>query len=291
MGTLPTAEVEKRMYASEREENFRWLASIVATTSPVTLSEKHLVDAETVAKISAFGEFAEIAHGSIDPEFIWLNRHTLTQPRFPLEHYPVMGKEPTVLKQRFEGTVGQLQGYVAFRPDHNQVIVSFSGTANAHLALRDTQTWRTQCRVASSGVEGSNAWKVHYGFQTVYEGVREAAFSALESVVEDLKDKQPTIVITAHSLGTCMGYFFLLDLLHRQKMENHFFLPIGTHFIIASFGPPRIGNEAFVRHVQTTFEAYKRDHGSESLEEYAVIAHGDGMHSIICPVFFRSRSG
>lgn len=50
-------EAQKRMYASEKLMNFRWIAKTVASYSAYTLSDKDLVSRDTELDIAELGEF------------------------------------------------------------------------------------------------------------------------------------------------------------------------------------------------------------------------------------------
>lgn len=112
---------DARIAHFEKEENFRWIASFLATTSSVTLKER--VPESIQHSIYSFAELAEIAHGSIDPSWILDddNRRVLGATGFPLEHYPTLTgeidgqMEHIKLVERFYGTRGTLQGYCCLR--------------------------------------------------------------------------------------------------------------------------------------------------------------------------------
>lgn len=117
----PSAYDDARIAHFEREENFRWISSFLATTSSVTLNER--VPEAIEQAINAFGELSEIAHGSVDPSWIFIleNRKTLGRRGFPLEQYPTLTREvegqleDLELVERFHGTRGSLQGYCCLR--------------------------------------------------------------------------------------------------------------------------------------------------------------------------------
>jgi hypothetical protein len=122
----PNAQLDlqdARIANFEREENFRWLASMLGTTSSMKLTQADRADEATELAIYALAELAEIAHGSMDPSWILAedNRRILGRPGFPLEHYPILSAEidgrvePIHVVQKFEGTRGGLQGYCALR--------------------------------------------------------------------------------------------------------------------------------------------------------------------------------
>ena len=118
----PTAEdIDARAAHFEREENFRWLSYLLASTSSQTLTER--LPLVTQQAIYALAEFAEISHGSLDPAWILVeeNRRRLGAKGYPLEAYPTLAgivdgeMEPIQVVGKFYGTRGGLQGYCALR--------------------------------------------------------------------------------------------------------------------------------------------------------------------------------
>lgn len=116
---------EKRMYASEKEINFRQLYRLFATTSTRPLTVEDRVSRQIAGSISTLAEFAEIAHGLLDPAWVLepLNRKILGRKGFPLEDYPAIAStsdagellEDIRLVSKFMGERGELQGFTALR--------------------------------------------------------------------------------------------------------------------------------------------------------------------------------
>lgn len=132
-------------------------------------------------------------------------------------------------------------------------------------------------------------WRVHDGFQRVYRGIRHAAFNALKEAItsinremENRATKDWDLVITAHSLGAAVSYLVLLDILHAgigpDGLEHEApMLPATTRITIATFGSPRVGNPALVRHFRESIHEWRQMRGSEdALTEWAIIGHMDG---------------
>src|SRR5258706_11142435 len=118
---------EKRMYASEKEINFRRLSTLFATTSPRPLTLEDRASRQITESISALAEFAEIAHGLLDPSWVLepLNRKILGRKGFPLEDYGAIAGtsdtgellEDIRFVSKFVGQQGDLQGFTALRMD------------------------------------------------------------------------------------------------------------------------------------------------------------------------------
>jgi hypothetical protein len=129
MGDADTTALhaEERMYASEKEINFRQLSKLLATTSPRPLTADDRASRQIAASISALAEFAEIAHGLLDPSWVLdpLNRKILGRKGFPLEGYPAIAGtndtgeplEDIRFVSKFVGQRGDLQGFTALRLD------------------------------------------------------------------------------------------------------------------------------------------------------------------------------
>lgn len=53
--SVELTEDQRRMYAAERGDNFRWVAQLLAACSPVTLTDTHLVHPEVRSEIEDIG--------------------------------------------------------------------------------------------------------------------------------------------------------------------------------------------------------------------------------------------
>jgi hypothetical protein len=130
---------DARIAHFEKEENFRWLSSMLGTTSSVTLDQSHRVPEPVEESINALAEFAEIAHGSIDPGWVLqpTNRKQLGAAGFPLQDYSTLGRdidgelEPIKFIENFHGTRGDLQGYCALRLQPRTSAQESAGTSDS----------------------------------------------------------------------------------------------------------------------------------------------------------------
>ena len=329
---------EKRMYASEKEINFRQLSRLLATTSPRPLTVEDRASRQITESISALAEFAEIAHGLLDPSWVLerLNRIILGRKGFPLEDYRAIAGtsdtgellEDIRFVSKFVGQRGDLQGFTALRmtpktaahavdEQHNgtlvyatslymfidylfpifiapfrpQVILTFSGTSNARLAIYDIKANQAKYQTPFLHLK-KELWRVHDGFQIVFQGVRAPARRALREAIESLYRETGTrsgewdLVLTAHSLGTAISYLFLLDILHEgispdnelhQDCDSLPSIPTSVNVTIASFGPPRLANPALVDHFNELVREFRDRRGrEEAFTEWTVIGHNDG---------------
>jgi Lipase (class 3) len=316
---------DARIAHFEREENFRWIANVLATTSSVTLKER--VPEHIQQAIYSFAEFAEIAHGSFDPVFILndVNRRILGATGFPLEHYPTLTGEidgqleHLMLTQRFQGLRGSLQGYCCLRmhprtpvydanlvmnesskhvttctiisnePCHigtirPQIVLAFSGTSNARLVLYDIMATPTAYKSAFN-YPSKPSWRVHDGFQRVYQGIKSPAFKSLRDAITAMEERTSgpwDLIITAHSLGAAVGYLTLLDLLHHAQDPDTLdsevpILPNETNITICVFGSPRVANASLVDYFRQLINEWRQERGrAEALTEWSIIGHRDG---------------
>ncbi|KAG8905916.1 hypothetical protein FRB99_007996 [Tulasnella sp. 403] len=217
------------MYASEKEDNFRWIVKFVATRSSYTLTSNDLAPTSVQQDLSNLCQFAELAHGSMVPTLIWAHLPDLLQPGFPLEHYTYLAD--SLLVRTFHGSNSNLQGYIAYRPASTQLILSFSGTSSSLQAFQDLKVWKTTHPHAPP--EHAPA-AVHAGFWDMYTGVRDEALGAISDGITQHTDISE-IVFTAHSMGGVMAYLLVLDLLlGRQTVLR---LPFGIPLKIAVFDP------------------------------------------------------
>jgi len=120
------SESQRRLYALEKSENFRFVAKIFSTPSTHILTSADLASFDLQHELSEIGQFAELSHGKLSPVFVWENMDRLLQPPFPLAGYDALRQSELV--SVFHGTVSNLQGYIARRS--YQLLISFSGTSN-----------------------------------------------------------------------------------------------------------------------------------------------------------------
>ena len=154
--------------------------------------------------------------------------------------------------------------------------------------MYDVQTTRAAYRTDYQPVNA--AWLVHSGFQTVYHGIRREAFRAVNQGLAVLRESNITdfdFVITAHSLGTAVGYLTLLDILRAPADDSPQTdagvprIPDSSNITIALFGAPRVANKPFVEHFRELVQERRRRTGrKEALTEWSVIGHLDGTYHL-----------
>lgn len=267
----PLSEVQRRLYASETTDNFRWIARFVKQSSH-TLTSAELASPELHSEIDELGQFAEVAHGSLSPEFIWKNMDALSQPDFPLNGYNAL--QGSVLVSAFRGSVLGLQCYIAYRPQLQQLVIAFSGTSSIVQGLRNIDLRLIHYPKHHS--QGDDC-SVHSGFWQLYNGLKSRALDELSQALS--KHAVREIVATGHSLGAAMAYLLALDIMQggeegdATQTSTLNTLPLK----IVALGGPRVGNPALVQ--------YWRDsvaRRASPVKEYAVKGYNDGQTHANC---------
>jgi len=254
------SESQRRLYALEKSENFRLVAKIFSTPSTYILKSADLASLDLQLELSEIGQFAELSHGRLSPNFIWENMDRLLQPSFPLAGYDALRQSKLV--SVFHGTVSNLQGYIAHRS--NQLIISFSGTSNFQQVVANVDA-----RLVAFDKEGCT---IHAGFWRLYKGVRAIAFSELAKALKLYNVHE--IIFTGHSLGAVMCYLMALE-----AMEDSDTSPIlslaSKVLMIAVFGCPRAGNLALVQHWRGVVKNCVNR--GFTIKEYSVKGFNDGQ--------------
>ena len=255
---MALSDTQSRMYASEQTENFRWVARTLALHSSHILTSSDVVPEELQRELDHIGQFAELAHGTLSPEFIWQNMDLLLQPNYPLDRYNALRDSKFV--SAFQGTVQNLQAYLAYRGETKQMIVAFSGTSSVPQALHNLAIWLTT-------YPGGNACTVHAGFWKMYMGIRDLVLGCLKSAL--LHHEVDELVLTGHSLGGVMCYLFGLSILGAEDPSVKFEPSSLPRLKLAVFGCPRIGNLALA-------ELWREFASRYAVVEYSVKAYNDG---------------
>jgi len=260
----PLSESQRRFYALEKSENFRWVAKIFSKRSTYILTPVNLASLDLQLELSEIGQFAELSHGKLSPEFLWGNMDRLLQASFPLAGYDALRHSELV--SVFHGTASNLQGYISRRS--NQLIISFSGTSNFRQTIGNIDA-----RLVVAFPEGGCA--IHAGFWRLYNGLRTNAFSALAEALHQHDVHE--IVFTGHSLGAVMCYLMALEAMKENLARDALPFHSLTSIVltIAVFGCPRAGNLALVQHWRGVVEDYI-SHGF-AIREYSVKCFNDGQ--------------
>ncbi|KAL5534225.1 hypothetical protein ACEPAG_687 [Sanghuangporus baumii] len=270
-------ESQRQMYELEKEENFRWIARLLASPSNRVLTSDDLVSHDMQREIADIGQYAEVAHGYIDPDFVWRNLSRLVRPTYPLEGYGALSGSQLVCV--FHGRVAKLQGYIAYRPTKQQLVVAFSGTSSPLQALHDIDARLVEYTASDEKTSKlKEACKVHSGMWRLYQGVRQLVFDNFAKALLSLDIAE--LVLTGHSLGAVTASLFTMELLQNSLQlpaTGLICLPPSIIVKLVGFGSPRVGNEALARFYRKLISEYREERGKDSFQEYMVKGYNDGV--------------
>uniref|UniRef100_A0A8H7XZ06 Fungal lipase-type domain-containing protein n=1 Tax=Psilocybe cubensis TaxID=181762 RepID=A0A8H7XZ06_PSICU len=256
-------EEQRRMYASEKAENFRWISKIVATYSSYTLTEADLAPESLYLELAELGEFAEIAYNLVPTEFILDNYEKLRQPGYPLEYHNALGD--VKLLSSFRGTFADLPVNVIYRPSTKQLLVAVSGTSSIKHAFQDLRVLKTS--------HPSKRGSVHSGFWALYQGIRSIV---LDLIRQGITSHSPAeLVLTGHSMGGSICYLLGIELLAHDE-----YLVPRLRLKIAVFGCPRAGDARLVDYYRELVAAFRKREGNDAFTEYVVKGYNDGVPAL-----------
>ncbi|EKM61027.1 uncharacterized protein PHACADRAFT_247336 [Phanerochaete carnosa HHB-10118-sp] len=255
-----TAE-QRRMYASEKQMNFRKIAKLCATRSRHVLTADDLASPELQQELAEIGQFAEVAYSVLSPGYVFEHLDALSRADFPLEGYDALPGATLVLG--FRGEVADLPGFVVYRPQTKQLVLAISGTATVRHALYDVH-FRKRRHPIGQGCA------VHAGFWKLYGGIKRKVREGIERGMKEFE--VDGLVLTGHSMGGAMVYLFALDLLGSDSSE----LLGDTSITVAAFGAPRVGNPALVEAWQDAVRKRREKKGEQAVREYSMKAFNDG---------------
>ncbi|TFK38028.1 Alpha/Beta hydrolase protein [Crucibulum laeve] len=255
-------EKQRKMYAAEKAQNFRWISKLLATYSTYTLSDKDLTPVELGVELSKIGQFAELCYSTIPIELLLQLFTELNQIDFPLEGYDAF--KDVILISSFKGTFGKLPAYVAYRATRKQLVVVVSGTSSVEHALHDLRFFKRR--------HPSGKGAVHSGFWDLYSGIKLDALAGIKKGLEEHEVDE--LVITGHSMGGSIATLLVMDILELGD------LPPGLNLIIATFGAPRAGDAGLVEHWRMLIASVRQANGFNFLKEYAVKGYNDGVPAL-----------
>ncbi|CAA7264420.1 unnamed protein product [Cyclocybe aegerita] len=280
-------EEQRRMYASEKLENFRWISKLVATYSSYILTDSNLASDNLYQELAelgkqppfhslrfhvhhngltdcfSVGQFAEMAYSAVPIHLLLEHYETLSQPGYPLENYDAV--RDAILIDAFRGTSADLPAYVAYRPDTSQLIVSISGTSSVKHALQDLRAIR---RTHPSG-KGA----VHSGFWVLYQGIKTELMIGIRKGLAEHPATE--LILTGHSMGGSISYLLCLDLLTSDDI-----LRPNLKLKIAAFGAPRTGDAALVTFFRELVGSFRQRFGGDAFKEYSVKGYNDGVPAL-----------
>ncbi|KAF8148495.1 Alpha/Beta hydrolase protein [Pholiota molesta] len=247
--TYALTEEQRRMYASEKLFNFRWISKIVATYSPYVLTDADLVPENIYQELAELGQFAELAYSA---------------PGFPLEGFNAVSG--VILVDEFRGSRAGLPVYIAYLPDTNQLIISISGTSSAKHIFHDLNSLKFR--------HPSGEGAVHSGFWALTEGISSRALASIQRGIAEHSPRE--VVLTGHSMGGSVAYLLCAELLAEKNQV----LSPEQKLKIAVFGCPRTGDAKFVNYFRGLVASFRKRRGDEAFQEYSTKAYNDGVPAL-----------
>jgi len=147
----------------------------------------------------------------------------------------VCKKYPGVTASSFHANGTDANGFVAYDPNANEIIVSFSGTNPLSI-----ENWIDDIDTLKEAYPYCTGCNVHQGFYHAYKSVDSQVKSLLKSFYAS--HPSGSLAVTGHSLGAAMAAHCAAELVHSGYQVK----------TVYSYGMPRVGDEAFERWYQQT---------------------------------------
>lgn len=135
---------------------------------------------------------------------------------------------PNVIASCFHSTKPDGNGYVAYDPDANEIIVAFSGTDP--LSIRN---WIDDINFVKVDYPYCAGCEVHKGFYNTFQSVQEQVQNLTASYMSQYPGA--TLTVTGHSLGAALAGHCVAEFVHQGYTVTSAYV----------YGMPRVGNEAF----------------------------------------------
>ncbi|KAH8103960.1 Alpha/Beta hydrolase protein [Cristinia sonorae] len=250
----------KKMYALEKEVNFRWASKVFGTYGKRELTHHDYVPLEASHKIDETGQFAELIYSSIPLSLLAEHFNELERSSDQLARYSALRHAEIVATYR--GTVASLPAAIFFRRDTKHLVVAISGTSSALQAAHDA-------RILKVSMPSPGRGSVHAGFWALYRGLKDML---LQGIREGIERYQPSeVVVTGHSMGGSVAYLLCLDLL---LAENASMFSNNVALSVVVFGAPRTGNAKLVEYFHSLVKSFREEH---TFTEYSIKGYNDGV--------------
>jgi triacylglycerol lipase len=198
--------------------------SLMVTSSNHKLSEPDqqlsIIDGGYIAKLADATEYKYSSSSTIDGRSII---NPLNPPLW-LKDTPLIYSECPVrlISDGFKGTSlnnPAIIGHVLYNEKENLVIIAFTGTSNACMAGLDLEYGQVEMKGILNYQEGL---KCHGGIYTAYHSIR----SQLTETIKMYLPKNPTMIITGHSLGGALSQLCALDMAYYNPIHYSFASPL-----------------------------------------------------------------
>jgi predicted lipase len=138
----------------------------------------------------------------------------------------VCKKYPGVTATTFHGSKTDANGYVAYDPAKNEVIVAFSGTDPLSVA-----NWIDDIDTKKTAYPYCSGCEVHDGFYRTFQSVSATVLNLTKSMLSSHSGAK--LFVTGHSLGAAMAAHCAAEFVHQG-------MKVSTSY---SYGMPRVGNQ------------------------------------------------
>lgn len=163
-------------------------------------------------------------------------------------------------------------GFVAYVPERNQVMVAFAGTDPLSI-----KNWIDDIDTLMTGYGACSGCEIHEGFLRTYNSV----VGQVRSVVKDYTSAHPgaSVTVTGHSLGAALAMIAVMDL--SQQGYN-----VAETY---TFGLPRVGNDALRKYYETLVsDTFRVTHHRDPVPHLPMESWG--FHHPATEVFYESSS-
>ncbi|ORZ30582.1 Alpha/Beta hydrolase protein [Catenaria anguillulae PL171] len=125
------------------------------------------------------------------------------------------------------------------RPDKNEMIASFRGSANVANMLDNLELDRIPWpfnQPAAANLSSPGTFTVHKGFTDAYRTVRDDMLTTVQQHLARNPDR--TLLVSGHSLGGAIAAMAALDIVAGRMID-------AARVDLVTYGTPRIGDRAF----------------------------------------------
>lgn len=175
---------------------------------------------------------------------------------------------PGVTAHVFHGNITDANGFVAYDPTANEIVISFSGTDPLSIAnwIDDIDTLKEDYPYCAN-------CQVHEGFYHAYQSVDASVKSLLNSFMQSYPTA--TIAVTGHSLGAAMAAHCTAELTEKgYKIKASY-----------TYGMPRVGDQNFEQWYYATMTGtYRVVHRKDPVPQLPLQAMG--FHHMPYEVFY-----
>lgn len=124
------------------------------------------------------------------------------------------------------------QGYAGYDSTHNTIVLAIRGSSNLI-------NWYNNLKFDQIAYPGCTGCQVHDGFYLTYQDVKSTLLKAYSSLSSKYSSKNPSVVVTGHSLGGAVAILLAVDVYKAG----------GKNLQLYTYGTPRLGNDALAQYI------------------------------------------